>query len=156
MQKAGNALKHIAVPVLELTDITYLEDGINFEVRDRVKGFSFSVVVDMESEKDMIKNFLNSDQLSIYRRVKVTNVRSIDENRFTLDNLPQQFSIVGLPDRQIKIESAGKVNFINLQRSSYDKVRSKLCETTNISFDVLTKCLIRKELLVLLLTLNAL
>lgn len=155
--KANNALKHIAIPVLELTDLVYNEedDGWDFYVRDRSTGMEFCSGIPMDDDKEVIKDFL--EHLYNYRSVKVTGVKSIDENRFTLDNLPASFSIVGLPDRQIKIESAGKVNFINLQRPSYDKVRAKLnkpCMT--LDFDELANCLIRKELLVLLLTLNAL
>lgn len=164
--KVDNMCKHMALPYIRFTSIVRVLEGDEIELWCYIKDEDCGpiVVPYCEDTKEMVKRI--KDKIHWQESISIKNVSTV-ETDLDIDP-PKIFQIVGLPYRQIKVCCSGKESFVNLCQKSYQKVYSLLYEAgrkeliheyqneppESIDFADLKKCLKRKELLVLLLSLS--
>lgn len=164
--KLDNVCKHMALPYIRFTSINRVLKGNEVELYCYIRDEDVDpiVVPYCEDVKEMVRRI--KEKIHWQESVSIHNVSSV-ETDLDIDP-PSMFQITGLPYRQIKICCNEKESFINLCQRSYQKVYSLLYEAGKqefileyqneppgfIEFADLKKCLKRKELLVLLLSLS--
>lgn len=156
-EKLNKCLKHFAYPGCRCTDVSaYMDNVLVADIR--TPEGTISVPIDTSKDvKEIVKSVIECRDLKRYRQVIILNVE-VDETRLTLDNIPDDFIISGLPYRQLKISIGERPFFIDLCAVSYQHVYSLMLSQSHypacINFKNLKSCLKRKELLVLLITLS--
>ena len=171
--KITNLLKHLPCRGLKLIalDIRQLAEPVASEILTIViatpEGPSKSLFLTLNVPRDeaAIKKTITEVLKSIpkqYLQITVVNVRSAlksVKSSLDIEALPDSFQLIKLPYRQLSISLNDKTTFIDLCTASYQRILANLNSLKGwpdeIDLELISNCMKRKELLVLVWTLNS-
>lgn len=166
--KTRNLLKHYPCRNLKILNVEKQTaanktdaDVVVITVGNKVENWKKAFIFDRHTDEDFIKSFVEDIKNEIpekYSQLQITNVKEIAENilhNFSKKDISDTFYITKIPYRQLKIND--KI-FLNINNITYQKILALLSKIdtwpASISFQDLTNCMKRKEIVTLLLYLD--